>query len=126
MRDTGVPMPFDTGQTLVLLHFRRIYLKQSGGQMPVSMGSRFQKGHRLGSILSGLFRRVLPFLKANVKNFATTALRTGVDVEEDVFDNGKKFTDSLKERVRQGIKRAVQNLHFSLGVASVREGSVSD
>ena len=91
------------------------YLKQSGGQMPVFMGSRFQRGHGLGSILSGLFRRVLPFLKANVKNFATSALRTGVDVAEDVFDNGKKLSESLKERIPQGIKRTVQNLEFQSG-----------
>ena len=91
------------------------YLKQSGGQMPVFMGSRYQKGHGLGSILSGLFRRVLPFLKANVKNFATSALRTGVDVAEDVFDNGKKLSESLKERIPQGIKRTVQNLEFQSG-----------
>ena len=91
------------------------YLKQSGGQMPVYVGARFQRGHGLGSILSGLFRRVLPFLKANVKNFATTALRTGVDIAEDVFDNNKKLGESLKERVPQGIKRAVQNLDFQSG-----------
>ena len=91
------------------------YTKQSGGQMPVFMGSRYQKGHGLGSILSGLFRRVLPFLKANVKNFATSALRTGVDVAEDVFDNGKKLSESLKERIPQGIKRTVQNLEFQSG-----------
>jgi len=92
------------------------YLKQSGGNMmPVFMGARSQKGHGLGSILSGLFRRVLPFLKANAKNFATTALRTGVDIAEDVFDNNKKLGESLKERVPQGIKRAVQNLEFQSG-----------
>ena len=83
--------------------------------MPVFMGSRYQKGHGLGSILSGLFRRVLPFLKANVKNFATSALRTGVDVAEDVFDNGKKLSESLKERIPQGIKRTFQNLQFQSG-----------
>jgi len=91
------------------------YLRQSGGQLPVFMGARSQKGHGLGSILSGLFRRVLPFLKANAKNFATTALRTGVDIAEDVFDNNKKLGESLKERVPQGIKRAVQNLEFQSG-----------
>ena len=91
-------------------------MRQSGsGGMPVYVGARFQRGHGLGSILSGLFRRVLPFLKANVKNFATTALRTGVDIAEDVFDNNKKLGESLKERVPQGIKRAVQNLQFQSG-----------
>ena len=83
--------------------------------MPVFAGARYQKGHGLGSILSGLFRRVLPFLKANGKNFAVNLLRTGVDVADDVFDGGKKFTESLKERVPQGIKRTVQDLKFQSG-----------
>lgn len=93
------------------------YMRQSGGSsdIPVFAGARFQRGHGLGSILSGLFRRVLPFLKANVKNFATSALKTGADVAADVFDGGKKFTDSLKERIPQGIKRTYDNLQFQTG-----------
>ena len=92
------------------------YMQQSGGgAMPVFAGARYQKGHGLGSILSGLFRRVLPFLKANGKNFAVNMLRTGIDVADDVFDGGKKFTESLKERVPEGIKRTVQDLTFQSG-----------
>jgi len=92
------------------------YMRQTGGgDMPVFVGARYQRGHGLGSILSGLFRRVLPFLKANAKNFATNLLKTGVDVAEDVFDGKKKFTDSLKERVPQGIKRTINDLEFQSG-----------
>jgi hypothetical protein len=91
------------------------YLKQSGGQMPVFMGSRFQRGHGLGSILSGLFRRIVPFFRNNAKNIATNLLQTGAEVVGDVFDDKKKFTDSLKERLPQGIKRTVQNLEFQSG-----------
>jgi len=87
----------------------------SGNQMPIFMGSRFQKGHGLGSILSGLFRRILPFFRNNAKNFATNLLQTGAEVVGDVFDDKKKFTDSLKERLPQGIKRTVQNLEFQSG-----------
>lgn len=97
------------------------YMRQTGGaDMPVFMGARFQRGHGLGSILSGLFRRVLPFLKANGKNFAVNLLKTGVDVADDVFDGGKKFTESLKERVPQGIKRTVQDLKFQSGNGLVK------
>ena len=92
------------------------YLRQSGGgEMPVYIGARFQKGHGLGSILSGLFRRILPFFRSNAKNFATNLLQTGAEVVGDVFDNNKKFTESLKERVPQGIKRTVQDLKFQSG-----------
>jgi len=83
--------------------------------MPVFVGARFQKGHGLGSILSGLFRRVLPFLKANSRNFAHNLIDTGLNVAQDVFDNGKKLADSLKERVPEGIKRTVQDLKFQSG-----------
>ena len=83
--------------------------------MPVYVGARFQRGHGLGSILSGLFRRVLPFFRNNAKNFATNLLQTGAEVVGDVFDNNKKISESLKERLPQGIKRTVQNLEFQSG-----------
>jgi len=91
------------------------YARQSGGEMPVFVGARFQRGHGLGSILSGLFRRVLPFFRNNAKNFATNLLQTGAEVVGDVFDNNKKISESLKERLPQGIKRTVQNLEFQSG-----------
>ena len=44
------------------------YSRQSGGEMPVFSGARIQRGHGLGSILGGFFRRlVLPFVKNNAK-----------------------------------------------------------
>jgi hypothetical protein len=91
------------------------YTRQCGGNMPVYVGARFQRGHGLGSILSGLFRRILPFFRSNAKNFATNLLQTGAEVVGDVFDNNKKFGESLKERIPQGIKRTVQDLKFQSG-----------
>jgi len=98
------------------------YTRQSGGSnnMPVFSGARYQRGHGLGSILSGLFRRVLPFLRANAKHFATNLLDTGMSVASDVFDNGKKLSESLKERVPQGIKRTAQGLNFQSGNGLVK------
>ena len=91
------------------------YIRQSGGQMPVYVGARFQRGHGLGSILSGLFRRILPFFSNNAKQFANNLLQTGAEVVSDVFDNKKKFSESLKERIPQSIKRTVQDLDFQSG-----------
>jgi len=88
--------------------------------MPVFVGARFQKGHGLGSILSGLFRRVLPFLKANSRNFAHNLIDTGLNVAQDVFDNGKKLGNSIKERVPEGIKRTVNDLKFHSGSGLVK------
>lgn len=91
------------------------YMRQSGGQMPVFAGSRHQRGHGIGSILSGMFRHILPFLKANGKNMAVNLLRTGIDVADDVFEGGKKVSDSLKDRVPQGIKRTFQQMNWQTG-----------
>jgi len=45
------------------------YTGQVGGNMPVFRGSRHQRGHGLGSVIGGLFRRVvLPFLKKRTKD----------------------------------------------------------
>ena len=83
--------------------------------MPVYVGARFQRGHGLGSILSGLFRRVLPFFKSNAKQLANNLLQTCPEVVSDVFDSKKKFSESLKERIPQGIKCTVQDLSFQSG-----------
>ena len=61
------------------------YANQSGGAMPVFVGTKRQRGHGIGSMLSGLFRNVvLPFLKGNVGLLAGNVLKTGVQVLGDV------------------------------------------
>ena len=78
-------------------------------------GSRVQRGHGLGSILGGFFRRlVLPFLKTNSKTMLENAMKTGMDVANDVID-GKSFKDSVKTHVPAGIKRTARNLKFQSG-----------
>jgi len=62
------------------------YSRQVGGEMPVFRGNRHQRGHGLGSVLSGLFRRiVIPFFRDHCKTLASNAPKTGVDVAEDVW-----------------------------------------
>jgi len=86
------------------------YSRQVGGQMPVFIGSRHQRGHGLGSVLGGLFRRfVIPFFRTHGKTLASDALKTGVDVAEDVL-GGRTFKESVKKRVSEGIKRTAQSL----------------
>ena len=61
------------------------YTSQSGLGMPVFAGARYQHGHGLGSILSGLFRRIiLPFFRANGRTMASKAIKTGLEVADDV------------------------------------------
>jgi len=79
--------------------------------MPVFVGSRYQRGHGLGSMLGGLFRRfVVPLFKTHGKKVALNALRTGVDVAEDVLGSGRGLKESVKRRVPEGIKRTARSV----------------
>jgi len=79
--------------------------------MPVFVGSRYQRGHGLGSVLGGIFRRfIVPLFTTHGKTLALDALRTGMNVAEDVLGSGSGFKESVKKRVPEGIKRTAQNL----------------
>ena len=83
--------------------------------MPVFSGARIQRGHGLGGILGGFFRRlVLPFVKNNAKNVLTNAVKTGMEVADDVLE-GMSLKESAKRRVPTGIKRTVRGLKFQSG-----------
>jgi len=76
--------------------YRDYYSRQSGGEMPVFAGSSTQRGHGLGSILGGFFRRlVLPLVKNNAKNMLTNAVKTGMEVADDVLE-GRSLKESAK------------------------------
>jgi len=52
------------------------YMNQRRHGMPIFVEARHQRGHGLGSILSGLFRGIiLPFLKVNGRTIATKAIK---------------------------------------------------
>jgi len=73
--------------------------------MPVFSGARIQRGHGLGSIVGGFFRRlVFPFVKSNAKNVLTNVDKTGMEVADDVLE-GRSLKESAKKRVPAGIKR---------------------
>ena len=78
--------------------FTDYYVNQAGGSLPVFQGSRGQRGHGFGSVLSGLFRSAVPMLKRIGKQ----ALTTGAYIASDML-GGKKFDEAAKARVRQGI-----------------------
>src|SRR6267154_3750267 len=78
--------------------FTDYYVNQAGGSLPVFQGSRGQRGHGFGCVLSGLFRSAVPMLKRIGKQ----ALTTGAYIASDMLD-GKKFDESARNRVRQGI-----------------------
>lgn len=92
------------------------YIQQSGNGLPVFAGSRMQRGHGLGSMLSGLFRSAVPMIKRGLATFGKHALKTGLEIAGDVAD-GKSFKDSAKERILPtilpGIKRFAEEEIFS-------------
>ena len=91
------------------------YAKQSGGAMPVFVGTKRQRGHGIGSMLSGLFRNVvLPFLKGNVGSLAGNVLKTGAQVLDDVVQ-GKSLKDTVKRRIPEGIKAAARDIDWQTG-----------
>ena len=89
------------------------YSRQVGGEIPVFVGSRHQRGHGIGSVLGGLFRRfVIPLFTTHGRTLALDALRTGMNVAEDVLGGGRGLKESAKKRVPEGIKRTAQNMSF--------------
>jgi len=97
------------------------YSRQVGGEMPVFVGSRHQRGHGLGSVLGGIFRRfIVPFFRTHGKMLASDALKTGVSVAEDVL-GGRTLKESVKKRVPEGIKRTAQSLIRQSGSGVARK-----
>ena len=92
------------------------YLQQSGSGLPVFQGSRGQRRHGLGSMLSGLFRSAVPMLKRGLATFGKHALKTGLEIAGDVVE-GKSFKDSARDRIVPtiipGIKRFAEEEIFS-------------
>ena len=78
------------------------YTRQNEGEVSVFYGARTQRGHDLGSILGGLFRRALPFVSSGAKIIGQQAM----NVASDMID-GKSFQDSAKSRIKDGIKTFV-------------------
>jgi len=87
---------------------------------------RYQRDHGLGNVIGGLFRRVvlpflrtsaksvLPFLKKNKKTLTRNALRTGMEVADDVLER-ESLKSSVKMRVPQGIKRTASDADWQTG-----------
>src|ERR1700690_1709935 len=99
------------------------YMAQSGSGMPVFTGSRGQRGHGLGSMLSGLFRSAMPMIKRGLACFGRHALRTGAQIANDVAD-GESFGNSEKRRVSEGIKRFDPSEFFSTQSGSGKRKSI--
>jgi hypothetical protein len=96
--------------------FEDYYMRQQngGGGMPVFSGARMQKGHGLGNILRGLFRKIVPFIQRNAKAVGTRALKTGMEIADDVLE-GRSLKESASKRIPAGIKRMASTINWQTG-----------
>lgn len=82
-------------------HYEKYYDDQvtgSGGAVDgVYVGTEYQRGHGIGSFLGGLFRRALPLIKSGARTVGKEALRTGVNIVNDMQDD-TTFRQALRNR----------------------------
>lgn len=102
------------------LAYEDYYLQQSGNGMPVFQGARTQRGHGLGSILSGFFRSAWPLIQTGAKAFGKQILRTGLQIANDVAE-GHEFKESSRKRIPEGIKAFATSNDFNTQSGSGRK-----
>ena len=61
---------------------------------------RTQRGNGIGGVLKRLFRSALPFLLRGGKQIGRQAIKTGINVGQDVLD-GKSVKSSVTARVKE-------------------------
>ena len=88
--------------------YEQYYVNQSGSGIPVFYGALGQRGHGLGSMISGFFRRAFPFIFSGAKALGKQALKTGVNIANDVID-GKSLKESAGAHIPDGIKSFVSS-----------------
>ena len=83
------------------------YVQSGKGGFPVFRGSRMQRGYGIGSVLSGMLRAVVPFLRRGAQALGKQAFRTGLDVGRDVL-SGRKLKNSARQRTLQTVRNVVE------------------
>ena len=69
--------------------------------MPAYSGTRYQRGHGIGSFLSGIWRTIWPILRPAATEAGKRALTAGTRIVGDIVQGEKHIGDSLKERAGQ-------------------------
>lgn len=91
-------------------NYLRYYDHQIGGGgglrvKNVFSGSTYQRGHGVGAWLGGLARLVIPCITSGAKVVGKEAIRTGLNVLDDVTNNHVDLKQSLKTRARESGNR---------------------
>jgi len=86
------------------------YTGQVGGNIPLFHGARYQRGHGLGNVIGGLFRRVvLPFLQRSTKNILPFLKKEQKDTHQKCVENwngsgrrctGRRISEIVREEAR--------------------------
>ncbi len=89
------------GDTTKLQH--AYYANQAGGGLAHFVGGDFQRGHGLGTVISGFLKQAMPLLPANfTKTLKRKALKAGLGVAGDLL-KGKSFKTAVKDRALETI-----------------------
>jgi hypothetical protein len=89
------------GDTTKLQH--AYYANQAGGALAHFSGGEFQRGHGLGTVISGFLKRALPLLPATfTKSLKRKALKAGLGVAGDLL-RGKSLKTAVKDRALETI-----------------------
>ncbi len=90
------------------------YAKQSGGDMPVFMGGRQQRGHGIGNFFAQVKRFAIPLFKRGAQFLLPKIFKTGSEIMNDV-SRGQNVKDALKSRVTGAIKESARDLFGQSG-----------
>ena len=81
------------------------YVDQVGGGVRnVFSGSAYQRGRAVEAWLGELFRKMLPYISSGVKAVGKEILRAGINVLNDVTNNGANFKEAVKLRAKESGK----------------------
>ena len=58
----------------------------------------------MGAWIGGLFRKMLPYISSGVKAVEKETLRAGINVLDDVANNGVNFKEAVKLRAKESGK----------------------
>lgn len=88
-------------------HYIQYYEDQVGegrGVRHVFSGATYQRGSGIGSFLGSIFRKIVPYIARGAKAVGKEAVRTGLNVFDDVANNGSSFKESFNDRMRESGK----------------------
>ena len=86
--------------------YEEYYLNQTGRGMAAFTGARYQRGHGLGNMLRSLTKFALPFLKKGAKAVGKQAMRTGMNIAQEVM-LGQNIKKAAKRHLSQGLTELV-------------------